>query len=589
MIRLLPALIPTLALGAALSPSWAGTADAQAPLPPLYVYTLSQEASRDSYDESVAVASLQGIVNRGSPQVYVRSLKRSRPDYWLDLLQRDGRWLQGRERRPLADLDALVALAGARLKGAIIWDPRVPASLNVATTAAGVKDAVVLSPEYAEHYLPRWGIPVLDDFRGKFTGSETGSPKNDAYRWALREYLSTRKCSDSLLCLFEDAYFARDRGNQGYTVTRDWAVMNRAFVFDLSPWADEVPADDPHQKLGLDAETYQMILKANLAHTAGRRLSELAGFFAFEKYSHFGGHESRHDPVPTEWETVRLITPYNVYQNTGINDCFNESFHSQAPHRELRQHPLPVPRSGTHKTHVCIFMADYDSSFPLYDLLPEHWDRTKRGTLPFAWGINPNLYRTYPDLINYYYETAGPWDTFTGDASAAGYFNPSRIRPEAMPLFAEHNKIYYKMADMALSPMVLDQAQPTPAILDLFQQFSPQGYATIVWDMGTNVITPVKPQVWKGMPVAELINEVGGGFDSPRGAALLMDAAIKARAGKSHGYYLFRMVWISPSYVSDILESLAREDPGLDMEVLDPATFFASYKAALETDEPRRN
>ena len=75
-------------------------------------------------------------------------------------------------------------LAGKRLKGAIIWDPAVPASANVATTLAGVHDAVVLSPELADRYLAQWRLPVLKDLRGKFTGAETGSKKNDAYRWA---------------------------------------------------------------------------------------------------------------------------------------------------------------------------------------------------------------------------------------------------------------------------------------------------------------------------------------------------------------------------------------------------------------------
>ena len=189
----------------------------------------------------MAVASLQGIINRKSPELYVLSRKNTRPQFWLDLLAKDGRWLQGRERKPLPDLGALVKLAGKRLKGAVIWDPAVPASANVATTIAGVHDAVVLSPELAERYLGKWRLPVLKDLRGKFTGAETGSKKNDAYRWAIREYLAKGRCSSHLLCLFEDSFSTRARGDIGYVLTRDWAVKNRAFVFDLSPWGDEKP------------------------------------------------------------------------------------------------------------------------------------------------------------------------------------------------------------------------------------------------------------------------------------------------------------------------------------------------------------
>lgn len=37
------------------------------------VYTLSQKGTIESYDESMAVACLQGIINRASPLVYVVS------------------------------------------------------------------------------------------------------------------------------------------------------------------------------------------------------------------------------------------------------------------------------------------------------------------------------------------------------------------------------------------------------------------------------------------------------------------------------------------------------------------------------------
>jgi hypothetical protein len=317
---------------------------------PLYTYTLTHDGTRDSYDEALAVASLQGIINRQSPTLYLLSRKNTRPQFWLDLLAQDGRWLEGKERRSVVDLEALVKLAGNRLKGAVIWDPAVPASVNVATTAAGVDDAVVLSPELADRYLVQWHVPVLQDLRGRFTGAETGSKKNDAYRWAIREYLAKGSCSSHLLCLFEDSFSTRTPGDIGYVLTRDWAVKNRAFVFDLSPWSDEKPLDDAEQRLGLDRETYHLVLAETLRHSAGRQLTELTGFFAFSKYSNMPGHKSAHEPVPTEWETVWLISPYNCYQNTISSDCFNQSLHSQAPRQPLKQHRSAKPyRSKTRR------------------------------------------------------------------------------------------------------------------------------------------------------------------------------------------------------------------------------------------------
>ena len=90
--------------------------------------------------------------------------------------------------------------------------PAVPASANVATTIAGVEEGVVLSPELADRYLKQWQLLVLADLRGRFTGAETGSKKNDACRWAIREYLAKGRCSSHLLCLFEDSFSTRSPG-----------------------------------------------------------------------------------------------------------------------------------------------------------------------------------------------------------------------------------------------------------------------------------------------------------------------------------------------------------------------------------------
>jgi hypothetical protein len=529
----------------------------------------------------MAVACLQGVINRESPRLYVLSKKSTRPQYWLDLLSKDGRWLAGRDPKPLEDLDALVKLAGRRLKGAVIWDPAVPATINVATTIAGISDAVVLSPELADRYLDRWKLPVIKDLRGQFTGAETGSRKNDAYRWAIREYLAKGFCSSQLLCLFEDSFAARSKGDVGYVVTRDWAVKNRAFVFDLSPWGDEKPGDDPEQKLGTDLETYKMVLAETHRQAAGNHMTELTGFFAFSKYSNTPDHKSAHEGVPTEWETVWVMSPYNCYQNTISSDCFNQSLHSHAPRKPLKQNRGgDKPIKLENKTYVCILMADYDSATPLYDFLPNNWHDANRGKLPLAWGINPNLLECYPDLISYFYETASPADTFTSDASCAGYTNPNLIAKESLPLFVKHNQRFFREADMTIAPMVLDRDQPSPDVKDAFAQFAPDGYATIIDAMGGPGTLPA-PQVWKGMPIVELLNDTCNS-NQPEQAADMMSAAIAARGNKAPGFYFFRHVWVNPTQITNAVATLRRKRPDLNIELVDVRTFFALFKQSRE-------
>ena len=545
------------------------------------VYTLSQKKTIESYDESMVVACLQGIINRKSPIVYVVSTADKWPGHWLEIFSSEGRWLHGRQTQSLADLDALFALTKGKVKGAVIWDSTVPASINVATTIAGVEDGIVLSPEYAEKYLDRWKLPVLKDLRGMFTGKETGSTKNDAYRWAVREYLSKGLCSGHLLCLYEDSFSTRASGNAGYVVTRDWAVKNRSFVYDLSPWGDEKPADDPDQPLGTDLATYHIILSEILKQTAGREMTEVAGFFAFSKYSNVPDHKSTHDPVPTEWETVYVISPYNCYQNTVASSCFNQSFHSQAPSTPLKQHRPKVMQKLENKTYICILMADYDSTTPLYAFLPKHWSDKRRGTMPFLWGLNPNLVETYPDIIEYFYNTASENDYFAADASAAGYMNPNRVKEEYLPLFIKHNKKFYEQLDMTISPMVLDWDEPSAIVKDAFTQFSPDGLATIVLDMHNNGGKNPEPHVWKGMPVMELINVVDK-ISTVERAANAMSNSMPVKPGDKPAFHFFRVVWTDPGQVIDSIELLKKKRPELNIEVADPYNFFNMFKEYYE-------
>ncbi len=551
-----------------------------APPPPIYTYTIAHKDTSESYDEAMAAACLQGIANRRSPLVYVVSNRNRRAYYWLETLGKPGGWLDARLVRPLEDLTALRDLVGKRLKGAVIWDPAVPATLNVATTIAGVEDAVVLSPEYAERYLGPWKLRALHDLRGKFTGAETGSKKNDAVRWTIREYLAKGKCSSRLFCLYEDAFSTRGRGDIGYVITRDWAVKNRAFTFDLSPWGDEKPGDDPDQAMGTDLATYKLLLEEMLRQSGGKHMTEMAGFFAFAKYSNVPGHQSRHDPVPTEWETVWLISPYNCYQNTVASDCFNQSFHCHAPRKPLKQRNVDAEVNLENRNYICILMADYDSATPLYDFLPKHWDDPARGNLPLCWGINPNLIETYPDVIRHVYETATPNDTFAADASAAGYMNPNRVLPQYLPLFVKHNLRFYREADMRMSPMVLDWDQPTDAVKDAFTKFSPDGFATIVMDLhGTGGKLP-PTHVWKGMPVTELINDACN-FAGVEETANIMSRAMDARGVKRPSFHFFRIVWTSPSDVEKTIGRLKEMRPDLDISVVAPTTFFRLIKEHL--------
>jgi hypothetical protein len=124
----------------------------------IYTYKLSDCRTQFSYDEAMMVACLQGIINRDAARAYITSERNNRPQAWFNLFSSRGEWLHGKPVKALSDLEDLVDLAKEHLKGVVIWDPEVPATVNVATTIAGIKDGVVLNPELAEEYLARWNL-----------------------------------------------------------------------------------------------------------------------------------------------------------------------------------------------------------------------------------------------------------------------------------------------------------------------------------------------------------------------------------------------------------------------------------------------
>ena len=503
------------------------------------IYKLTQKNNTEMYDEAMVVSCLQGIVNREETKIYLTSGTNGEPDYWLGKFKKDGGWLHGVHCDTLKGMDELFDLAKNKIKGAVIWDPCVPATVKVATTIAGVENLVVFSPEFASVYIDKWKLPVIKDLRGMFTGRITGSAKNDAYRWAISNYLGKGLCDKHRAFLSEDAFSARKRGDIGYVVIRDWAVNKGSFVFDLSPWGDEQPQDDPNQIQGTDLETYKMMLVELLKQTNGEEMTEIAGFFAFSKYSNMPDHKSQHEAVPTEWESVYLMTPYNCYQNTVDSYCFNQSFHSLALVGNYKQHRPSVKLEN--KTYICVLMADYDSATPLYEFLRNFWDDKHRGEIPLIWGLNPNLVETYPDIIDYLYSTMTDNDYFGADASAAGYMNPNRILQQYIPLFIKHNQKFYSQLDMTISPMVLDWDEPTEQVKDAFTQFPSNGFATIVYDFHYQEGKNPKSQVWKGMPVMELHNEACN-FTSVDKTAEIMSDVIKVRSDGKLAFHFFRIV-----------------------------------------------
>ncbi|WP_274365134.1 GxGYxYP domain-containing protein [Paenibacillus thermotolerans] len=128
-------------------------------------------------DIKLLLATLQGIVNREEPRMYLIENAEEGKYTWLNDLNvpytvHEDYW-------------DLVAMFKDEVKGVVVYDPSVPDSINVATTLAGVKDAVATSPEVAEILTASpYDMTVVEDLRGKF------KDRIDAYTWQFEHLWS---------------------------------------------------------------------------------------------------------------------------------------------------------------------------------------------------------------------------------------------------------------------------------------------------------------------------------------------------------------------------------------------------------------
>ncbi|MBB6675117.1 GxGYxYP domain-containing protein [Cohnella nanjingensis] len=121
-------------------------------------------------DVKLLLATLQGVVNRTEPRIYLLESEEEGKTTWLNNLDVP--------YQLHADAWELVHAYKGEVKGIVVYDPHVPDSINVATTLAGLKDAVVASPALAERLKEApYSLKVLDDLRGKF------KDRLDAYTW----------------------------------------------------------------------------------------------------------------------------------------------------------------------------------------------------------------------------------------------------------------------------------------------------------------------------------------------------------------------------------------------------------------------
>ncbi|MBO4528529.1 MAG: hypothetical protein J5743_12930, partial [Victivallales bacterium] len=233
--------------------------------------------AQEVWDTLHLAASLQGVVNRKGPRLFIRFMP-DPDDFWFDYCTKESGWLTGSEvirHEGRAGLLELIGIFKDDFKGIVSYPDKPFASSNVASTVAGVESRLALRRDEREGSLYQDVMKLENRPKDELKltvelmvpkGGSTGSPKNDAIRWAKERYLDTDMCSPEYMAYYIDMYWLTDPGQGGVfsnsTLTNhDFYIGHGAFFFDLGVWGDEIVFDDPGQPRGIDRETLLMLLK----------------------------------------------------------------------------------------------------------------------------------------------------------------------------------------------------------------------------------------------------------------------------------------------------------------------------------------
>jgi len=594
------------------------------------------ENARTVWDTMHLLAALQGLANRSGPRLYLFSCSEFGVDtdqFWFDWLTREDTWLRNRQVRTLESLEAVLEEFRACYRGLVVYDPDVPATSNLASTAAGCEDLLPVrydpSPDSIFSLLTKQlRVPVMlwlvdPDGKSRFTGTgcipdsnepTSGSAKIDAYRWGLKRWLDRRSggafrgrrpegqdtgaCAPGIGAYYIDSFWIQHPRRAGPTMhtlaNHDYFIANRAFFFDLSPWGDEVPTDDPGQKLGLDKATFLQVMRALYERTGGG-IIKIGGFTPWPyKYTSHAQPPGKYDGVPTEWEFGRLISQFNGYMEAdaaGLAGMGNASFYRHYPLANRYRQPNRRPGLADWKRRGYVdasgkvarrlflghYVGDYDAPSWLYKAVPRFFTDPARGRVPLGWAFDPNLADRAPQALVYAYRNATTNDFFIAGDSGAGYLNPRAltIRPDSglpsgLNEWTRHCQGCFKRWDMSITGFILDGSGGASTELEFkaYARFSPDGAGTH-FEKG--------PAVRGGIPTCPE-------RDLPEDLVQAARAIAAAGRGLDKGPVFFwaRSILKSPRWYSDLSDRLKQNHPEVPVEVVDPYTFFGLVRMALE-------
>ncbi|MBU2511330.1 hypothetical protein KJ966_08320 [bacterium] len=425
------------------------------------------DVSGMDYSEQILVASLQGLINRVSPRVFVDYGQyddvESRTtnevfipeDIWRSTY-RDAIGNQDQNNlkqyqtfydfktTPVAGLPSLISKFAGEIKGLVVWDPNMQDTINIALMLSATEDLLVADPQQIEWLDDTYGLKVKQDLRNRW------SDRVILYQWAFENLF--RKCSEGRIACVEPGWKRPEFA--------DYIVQNKVFVYSLTTQGGGLVFSFG-QKLLMLLVGGPYALRNTIFKFGVDLLLRKLGLFLMG----LGSRETRlatqfqravkRNPYPTifGWHTKRddefafmLHLSANGLRLVPCHLAGNFSFHSKLPalSRFKQRHAQKgFVRLEKDKTYLTFTLSDGDQLVLMNTSQLGNWNRKERGKVPFNWEIQPLLADLAPGLLSLYYESLTENDYLIAGPSGAGYIVPP-LAPDLETYMKESERICKK-------------------------------------------------------------------------------------------------------------------------------------------------
>jgi autotransporter-associated beta strand protein len=318
------------------------------------------DVSSASNEERDLFASLQGIVNRSQPRIACVSSAAAEGKFtWLTNHNLSYRMSGGYN---------LIRKYSYVLAGVVVPDPDMPDTLNLATTIAGVTNALICDPSLLDLLTNApFSLPVKADLRGLF------NHPNQVYGYLYSNYWS--QCTHRIIT-------GMRTNIHGYS--RDYVVA----VKSACVWLDPTNATD--------APTLRLFM-TNMTPVGGVWMGW----------------------VPTEGPDVKWLAQFGI-PVLASDFLQNGTLYSGVP-SAINVPPIPAKPTLQSKIYVSFLLSDGDNVQYMQHRMRANWDDPDRGSVPIGWTTTSLACDIDPGMLNYYWRTATTNDCLISGPSGAGY------------------------------------------------------------------------------------------------------------------------------------------------------------------------